>query len=95
MVLNRFAVINVVIGLFLILIVYILGKYFKSKKIKYIPAIITFIAGIACIIKSVYFSQGFEDIAYMILAFIIGVGFMASLLTALFIDYICKKNIEK
>ena len=85
----RLFIIIGIISLIFIIIVLVLSKYFKRKRtVKYIPAIIAIFLTLAFFIKSRYFSTGFEDLAYIVLAVISIIEFIVSLLTAIIIDLI-------
>ncbi|TCT14929.1 hypothetical protein EDC18_10479 [Natranaerovirga pectinivora] len=77
--------------LFVILTLY-LSKISTKSEIKYIPSVIAALLGVGFFIKAVFFSQTWEDIAFLIFAFIAVVVFFITLITALFIGYKNKKK---
>lgn len=90
---NGFYIMIAVTSLISIIITFFLGRFFKSRAfVKYIPAIISAIAVIGFYIKSEFFSTGFQDLAYIVLALIAGIVFFVSLLTALIIGILQKRN---
>lgn len=72
-----------------IILTFVLNKFFgKRAIIRYIPAIIAGLAVIGFYIKSAYFSSGFEDLGYIILALMACVIFFVSFVTAFIIGII-------
>jgi hypothetical protein len=74
-----------------VLITFFLGIIFKSTPIvKYIPAMISVLAGLGFYIKSRFFSSGtgFEDLGYIVFTLIAGILFFISLITAIVMDLI-------
>ncbi|HEY5582965.1 MAG TPA: hypothetical protein VIK78_00525 [Ruminiclostridium sp.] len=79
-----------------VLITFFLGRFFEKRAIvKYIPAIIIALAVIGFFIKSRFFSTGFEDLAYIVLALIAGIVFVVSLITAFIMDLLQRRNRRK
>lgn len=64
----RFSMIMIIFSLISIAITIGIARYTKRTGFKYIPSILFALIAIGCIIKSKWFSQGFEDIAYFIMA---------------------------
>lgn len=64
------------------------GKVF----FKYIPTVVLLIIVIVCIIKSIWFSTGMEDLAYFITAMLAAGVLAVSLVTGIIIDLIKKSG---
>ena len=82
-------------SLIFVLITYFLGRFFKDRAIiKYIPAIISAFCAVGFLIKAKVFSTGtgFEDLGYIVLMLIAGIVFFASLLTAIIMELLQRKN---
>jgi len=92
MIVNKFLVLIAVIILISAGITFLLGWFIKNRFVKYIPAILTGIAGIAFFTKSYFFSRSFEDIGYLIFAMIAAVAFAASIITAVVMEFVHKKT---
>lgn len=72
-----------------VLITYLLHKFCRKKSfVKYIPAILLVAADCGFLIKSEYFSTGFEDLAYLVMAMIAGILFIPSLLAAIILGIV-------
>lgn len=94
---DRFLAIIIVIFLAFILLTYILHRIFTKKRfVKYVPSLICLVLTIINII-SVRTGQGegFEDLAAVIVAIMCFAGFISSLLTALYLDFISPKLTSK
>lgn len=92
---NGFYTLIAVVGLISVLITFFLGRIFKNRIIvKYIPAIIFLFAGLGFLIKAKFFSttEGFAELGYIILMLIAGIVFIISLITALIMEFIQRKN---
>jgi hypothetical protein len=86
---NNFILMLLVIFLVMCLVTYLLHRFFKRKKyIKYIPVLITTAAGIYYIYLSRTPSEGFQDIARIIMAVMMLMSSAAGILTGLFLDFI-------
>ncbi len=92
----RFFIFIGIASLIFAFITFLLGIYFRKKRfIKYIPSILILILGVSFLVKSVYFSNGFEDIGYMVLS-LMSVGvFIISTLTALLIEFVFRSKRKK
>lgn len=64
----RFSMIIIILSLISIAITVGIARYTKRTGFKYIPSIFFALIAIGCFIKSKWFSQGFEDLAYLIMA---------------------------
>ena len=72
-----------------ITITFILNKYSgKRVIIRYIPSIVAGVAVIGFYVNSAYYSSGFEDLGYMILALIACAIFLVSFVTAFILGII-------
>lgn len=70
----------------------LLNHFFKKYKyIKYIPALIMLILTIYSFYIAKTSTEGFLDIAYMLLSIMSAAGFLSSLITSLVLDYIQNK----
>ena len=89
---SRVPVIIFIICLIAAGITYLLGRFAKGRRVyKYIPFVISIIAGSGLYIKSAFFSRSFEDIGYLILAMAAGIFAIASVVTAIIMD-ILRRN---
>ncbi len=78
-----FYVVVSIAGIFAMLVTFFLGwQYKKLPLVKYIPAMLAALAGIASYLKARFFSTGFEDIGFVILALIACIVFFLSFITA-------------
>ncbi|MGI6622223.1 MAG: hypothetical protein GX227_04380 [Clostridiaceae bacterium] len=64
------------------------GKVF----FKYIPTLVLLIIVVVCIIKSIWFSTGMEDLAYFITAMLAAGVLTVSLVTGIIIDIVSKPH---
>lgn len=67
-------------------------KQVRRAILKYIPAMIAFAATLALIIKTAWFSEGFEGLGYAILAMITAVVFLVSIITAIVVAIINRRR---
>lgn len=82
-IMNNFYIFIAVACLLSFLITFGLGRLFrKTAIVKYIPAIISALAGIGFYIRARFFSTGFDALGYIILVIIAGIVCLVSLLTA-------------
>jgi hypothetical protein len=71
----------------------LLARFFRNLVIiKYIPSLVALLTGIGFYIKSSFYSTGFEDLVYVILALVAGIVFIVSLITAIIMDIIQRKK---
>lgn len=90
---NRFYAFVSIAGVAAVLITFLLARFFRNKTlVKYIPSIIAALGGICFYIKSVYFSTGFEDLAYIVLTLAACVVFFLSFITAFILGMIQRNN---
>ncbi len=76
-----------------ILITFFLGRFFKEKAfIRYIPAIVAALFVIGFYIKARYYSEGMEDLGYVILALIACIVFFVSFITAFIMGLVRLRN---
>lgn len=68
--------------------VYLLSKNQIHKFIKYIPALVAALGIVVVYIKMQFFSEGFEEIYYVITLIFLSVVFGVALLTAIIIEII-------
>lgn len=85
----RLFLIVAICGIIFASITYLSARYFKSKIIKYIPCAFAASVSVFFLVRALYFSKGngFEDIAFIIMALIAFGVFIVSLITALFIEF--------
>lgn len=70
------------------LIVFLLNKFFKNKLIKFVPAILSFLAGIYYVIQIYFFElEGMLELAYFVMLMLIASLFIGSLATALYLHF--------
>lgn len=92
---DRFYTFIAVTSLISFLVTFGLSKMFKRHAlVKYIPSIISAVAGIGFIIKARFFSNssGFEDLGYIFLALMAGIVLIISLMTAVIMGQLQSKN---
>ena len=85
----------VVIGIVLVFVAatILLGrKQIRKAFLKYIPAIIAGAATLAAIIKTAWFSEGFEGLGYAIMAMIAAIIFLVSIVTAIVVEIVNRKS---
>lgn len=94
MVTFRLIAILAVVAIIFVLATYFLHFFFKKNRfIKYIPSILSLIFSISNFYLARYDGgSGFEDIARMLLAIFLFIGFSAGLICGLIIDYINKRR---
>lgn len=74
-------------------IVVLISKVEKNRTfLKYLPAIILFAAGAGLILKAREFSQGMEGLGYIVLAMIAVGCCILTLITAVVMDILRKRN---
>ncbi len=78
----RFYIIVVVLSLIAIGITYLIAKFTKKNSLKFLPAVVFALTAVGCFIKSAYFSQSFQDIAFMLMGILATILFLVSLITA-------------
>lgn len=75
------------------LLTLLLNHYFKKRKfIKYIPSIIMFLLAVYTFYVAKTSTEGFLDIAYILLTVMSIVGLASSLVTALILDFVQRKK---
>lgn len=75
------------------LLTFFLARHFRRLSIvKYVPSIIAALAGIGFYIKSAYFSTGFEDLGFIVLALISLIVFFMSFITALIMGILLRNK---
>jgi hypothetical protein len=68
------------------------GKRVRKGIYKYIPSIVAGAAAIALVIKTAWFSEGFEGLGYLIMAMIAAVIFFVSIITAILMEIVRRKG---
>lgn len=76
----------VVLCLILTLAVFLLDRFVRKGGVKYIPAAVMFVVGALSLLKAVWFSQSFEDIAYLLVGIVAVCAFLVTLSAALLLD---------
>jgi hypothetical protein len=93
MVSNLFYIVVSIIGILFAGTSCLFGIFAVNKRIiKYIPAGVAGIASLVFLLKALYFSKGFEGIAYIIFAMISTLVFTLSLITALVMEFLNRKR---
>lgn len=69
---------------------FLLGRFSKKRMVKYIPALAAALFSGATLIKARFFSEGFQDLAYVILSMIGLAAFVAALFVALIMEWAYK-----
>jgi len=85
----------VIIGVFSLMavgITYLIARFTKKNSVKFLPAVVFLLAAIGSFIKSVYFSESFQDIAFMLMGILATILFVVSLITAILVG---RKNKKK
>ena len=75
-----------IIGVFSVIaigITYLIARFTKKNSLKFLPAVVFALAAAASFVKSVYFSESFQDIAFMLMGILATILFAVSLVTAL------------
>lgn len=88
----RFSMMMIILSLISIAITVGIAKYAKRTGFKYIPSIFFALIAIGCIIKSRWFSQGFEDLAYLIMAIMAIILAFIVTITAFFVGIYRRKK---
>ncbi|HHW21919.1 MAG TPA: hypothetical protein GXX26_03425 [Clostridiaceae bacterium] len=90
------------VGLRIVLIISVMGVLVAGLQIviwrmskgkvffKYIPTLVLLIIVLVCIVKSIWFSTGMEDLAYFITAMLAAGVLAVSLVTGIIIDIVTK-----
>ena len=73
-------------------ITYLIARFTKKNSIKFLPAVVFLVAAVASFIKSVYFSESFQDLAFMLMGILATVLFIVSLITAILLGRKFKKK---
>ncbi len=90
---NGFYLFESIASLIAILVTFFLARVFRNVPfVKYLPCIITAISGIGFYIKAAFFSTGFEDLGYIVMALIACIVFFISFITAFIMGMIQKKS---
>jgi len=85
----------VIIGVFSLMavgITYLIARFTKKNSVKFLPAVVFLLAAIGSFIKSVYFSESFQDIAFMLMGILATILFVVSLITAILVGRKPKQN---
>lgn len=89
----RIALIIGVMGVLVAVLQIVIWRMSRGKAFfKYIPTIVLFIIVVVCIVKSIWFSTGMEDLAYFITALLAAGVLAVSLVTGIIIDIISSKS---
>lgn len=89
----RIVLIIAVMGILVAGLQIVIWRMSKGKVFfKYIPTVVLLIIVIVCIIKSIWFSTGMEDLAYFITAMLAAGVLAVSLVTGIIIDLIKKSG---
>ena len=79
----RFYAILLVFSLIVIGVTFLIARFTGKNSLKFMPAVVFALAAVGCFIKSVYFSQSFQDIAFMLMGIMAVVLFTVSFITAI------------
>ena len=79
----RFYAIVVIFSLIAIGITFLISRFTKKNSLKFMPAVVFAVAAVGCFIKSAYFSQSFQDLAFMLMGIMATILFVVSLITAI------------
>jgi|GEM_PF-1563605 len=93
---NNFYIFVYITSILAVLITLILNRFFNKKPaVKYVPAILSFLAGIGFYVKSKYFSTDFEDLAYIVLTLLACIVCFFSFITAYILGIINRNRNNK
>ncbi len=81
----RFYIIIVVFSLIAIGITYLIARFTKKNSLKFMPSVVFALIAVGCFVKSAYFSQSFQDIAFMLMGILATILFIVSLITAIIV----------
>lgn len=70
-------------SLFAVGITYLIARFTKKNSLKFLPTVVFALMAAGCFIKSAYFSESFQDIAFMLMGILATVLFAVSLITAI------------
>ncbi|MDP4183254.1 MAG: hypothetical protein Q8942_19465 [Bacillota bacterium] len=83
----RVLMFTILIGVIFSVIAFIIAKFEKKSRLpKYIPAILLFLIGAACVVKSRWFSEGLEELGYIVIAILVFVACATTLIITIAID---------
>jgi cytochrome bd-type quinol oxidase subunit 2 len=90
---DRFLIVIIVIFLVSLAITYLLHRFFKTKRfVKYLPPLICLIAAVINLrIARITPSEGFRDLAHVLMSMLLFTGFVSGLLSSLYFDLIAPK----
>jgi hypothetical protein len=94
---DRLIIVIAVISLFFILLTYLLNCLFIRKRlVKYIPSLVSLTFAIINIVLARRFqAEGFKDLARVLMAVFLFVGFLSGILTAMYFDYVSPRYKKK
>lgn len=87
--------IAITFSLISIMLTILIARFSKRILIKYIPSGIFGLFSIGFLVKSLYFSESFQDIAYMLMAILAFILTIVGLITAIVLDIIKSKKIKQ
>lgn len=82
----KLLIVLIIFSLLAIAITVGIARFSKRRVSKYIPSVFFALIAIGCIIKSKWYSQSFEDIAFLLMAIIAMILTLVVSATALIID---------
>ena len=86
---SRFLGILMIILMIFSGITYLMDRFFKNKYIKYIPAMVVLLLGVYNFYGARFMpSEGFQDLARVILGVMAMAGFLSGIATGVVIDYL-------
>lgn len=85
---ERFVLLLLMVFASFLAITYIFNRIFKNKFIKYIPGVLSFIAGFYFVYLSENANQGLADIGYALTSMMLFTGFLSSLIMGFYLDII-------
>lgn len=81
----RFYIIIGIFSLIAIGITYLIARFTKKNSLKFLPSVVFALAAVGCFIKSAFFSQSFQDIAFMLMGILATILSVVSLITAVLV----------
>lgn len=93
---GRLILVLIVMFLIFFSITYLFHRLFKTKRFaKYLPSMLSLIGAIVnLILARTTHREGFKDLAYFLMSMLLFIGFISGLISALWFDYISKRDTD-
>jgi uncharacterized protein YebE (UPF0316 family) len=93
---DRLIVAILIIFLIFCTITFLLHRFLKNKRLKYVPSYVSLIAAAINIMQiRIVQGEGFKDLAKVLMAVFLFSGFLSGVLTGLYIDYLSPRLKKK